>query len=185
MERKLWCCGKPAGERSARGGCRWVRLRQSNTRKNDRGKWWQSRRPAHPLLAEPAVTYSPANVWNWLRAAGKAAIPLWCSYIFTQQLLSYFTCILRIWLPLFTKIQTVNCMPPAHVELYPVIDTEWSLSIHLWLSEYCPTDCSHLQISVCLITGIAQAYLEMLLNVVLLIYVTFLFKEAHNTGSWV
>lgn len=98
---------------------------------------------------------------------------------------SYFTCILRIWLPLLTKIQTVNCMPPAHVELYPVIDTEWSLSIHLWLSEYCPADCSHLQISVCLITGIAQAYLEMLLNVVLLIYVTFLFKEARNTGSWV
>lgn len=90
MERKLWCCGKPAGERSVRGGCRWLRLRQSNTWKNDRGKWWQSRRPAHPLLAEPAVTCSPANVWNWLRAAGKAAIPLWCSYIFTQQLLQLF-----------------------------------------------------------------------------------------------
>lgn len=58
--------------------------------KNDRDKWCQSRRPAHPLLAEPTVTCSPANVWNWQWAAGKAAIPLWCSYMFTQQLLQLF-----------------------------------------------------------------------------------------------
>lgn len=85
-KRKVWCCGKPTGERFVRGGHRWMRLRESSTWKNDRDKWCQSRRPAHPLLAEPPVTCSPANVWNWQRAAGKAAIPLWCSYMFTQQL---------------------------------------------------------------------------------------------------
>lgn len=153
------------------GDHRWMRLRQSNTWKSDRDNWCQSRRPVHPLLAEPTVTCSSAKVRNWLPVAtGKAAIPLWCFYVFTQlsNYYCYFTCILRLWLPLFTKIQTPNYMPPGHAQWYPVIDTEWSLSILLSLSEYYPADFSHPQTSVCLIIGIAYAYLEMLLNPVLL-----------------
>lgn len=184
-KRKVWCCGKPAGERFVRGGHRWMRLRQSKTWKNNRDKWCQRRRPAHPLLAEPTVTCSPANVWNWLSAAGKEPSLFGVLTYLLSNYSSYFTCILRIWLPLFTKIQTLSYMPPGHALLYPVIDTEGSLSIFLWLSEYCPANCSHPQISVCLIIGVAYAYLEMLLNLVLLIHATSFFKKACNSESWV
>lgn len=49
---------------------------------------------------------------------------------------SNFTCILRIWLPLLTKSQTLNWRSSGHAQLYTVIYIKWPLSKHLWLSDY-------------------------------------------------
>lgn len=134
MERKFWCCRKTVREGSTHGGPRWMRLAHSDKWKND--KWWQSRRPAYSLLAEPTVTCFPANVWNWLQAAGKPAIPLWCSYVFAQQLLQQFH------MPTADLTAFIHQKPdfkldvPGHVQLYTVIYIKWSLRKCLWLSEY-------------------------------------------------
>lgn len=154
-------------------------------KKNDRDKWCQSGRPAHPPLAEPTLLAPLPMCGTDCEQLGKQPSLFGVLTYLLSNYSSYLTCILRIWLPLFIKIQTLSYMPPGHAQLYPVIDTEWSLSILLWLSEYCPANCSHPQISVCLIIWIAYAYLEMVLNLVVLIYATFFFKEACNSGSLV
>lgn len=90
------------------GGPKWMRPAQSNTCKNDRYKRQQSRRPAPSLLAEPTVTCFPANVWNWLQAAGKPAILLQCSYVFAQKLLQQLHMHTQDLTALFTKSHTLN-----------------------------------------------------------------------------
>lgn len=175
--RKLWCCRKAARERSVYGCPKWImRLVQSNTWKKQETN--DSRVEIHHIhccLSLPLLVSRPVSMCGTgCKQLGN--LPCLCGALMylLSNYCSNFTCIPRIWLPLFIKSQTLNCTSPGYAQLHTVIYMQRPLRKWVWLSEY---NWSLPPGNNCLITRTVKCiFRNAIKDVVLLMHATFFFK---------
>lgn len=135
VERNVWCCSKTAREVDA-----W-RSQVDEACTEQYMKKWQTNgdrvkgQHIHCWLNLQLLVSLPMRGTGGKQLGNRPSLFGALTYLLSDYS-SNFTCILRIWLPLFTKSQALNWMSPDHAQLYTVIYIKWSLSKRPWLSEY-------------------------------------------------